>query len=101
VLFLLLLASEAIVLGDLNSYYSLWNPNILRPTPESSRLARWIETNNLSLLNTIEETTFFRLNYTPSVLDLILATTSLTTRVQDWQLVSELGSDHLGILFSI
>jgi hypothetical protein len=83
VLFPLPLASEAIVLGDFNSHHPLWNPNILRPTPESSRLARWIETNNLSLLNTIGETTFFRPNRTPSVLDLTLATPSLATRVQD------------------
>ena len=44
---------------------------------------------------------FFRPNYTPSVLDLTLATPSLASKIQDWQLVSELGSDHLGILFSI
>jgi hypothetical protein len=42
VLFPLPLASESIVLGDFNNHHPLWNPNIRRPTPESSRLASWI-----------------------------------------------------------
>jgi len=38
---------------------------------------------------------------TESVLDLTFATDSIANSIQDWQVLSDLGSDHYGLLFTI
>jgi hypothetical protein len=38
---------------------------------------------------------------TPTVIDLTLNTADLVDKIQDWQTVPDLGSDHYGILFNI
>jgi hypothetical protein len=38
---------------------------------------------------------------TPSVLDLSFATRGIVNKIQDWQVLPDLGSDHFGILFTI
>jgi hypothetical protein len=38
---------------------------------------------------------------TPSVLDLSFATSGIVTKIKDWQVLPDLGSDHFGVLFTI
>ena len=38
---------------------------------------------------------------TPSVIDLSFATKGIVDKIQDWQVIPELGSDHFGVLFTI
>jgi len=65
-------------------------------------LVNWIEDSSLSLLNTPGEGTFYRPNMKrPSVLDLTLATTSPANRIEDWQVLPSIGSDHFPVLFTI
>jgi hypothetical protein len=78
----------------------MWDP-LARPSQGAKELVEWIRTNSLRLLNSINKPTFFRPNTKPSVLDLTLATPSLASRAQEWQLLPDLGSDHLGILLSL
>ena len=37
----------------------------------------------------------------PSVLDLSFATSGIVTKIKDWQVLPDLGSDYFGILFTI
>ena len=37
----------------------------------------------------------------PSVLDLSFATSGIVTKIKDWQVLPDLGSDHFGVLFTI
>ena len=37
----------------------------------------------------------------PTVIDLTLTTSNLVDKIQDWQTLPDLGSDHYGILFNI
>jgi hypothetical protein len=36
-----------------------------------------------------------------SVLDLSFATSGIITKIQDWQVLPDLGSNHFGVLFTI
>jgi hypothetical protein len=94
------LPRDAIVLGDFNTHHPDWDP-FARTSVGASSLIDWFEANNLTLLNTIGENTFFRPNTRSSVLDLTLSTTSLASRIDDWQVLPTIGSDHLGILFTV
>ena len=38
---------------------------------------------------------------TPSVLDLTFATQGIVNKIEDWQTMPDLGSDHFGVLFTI
>ena len=38
---------------------------------------------------------------TPSVLDLTFATQGIVNKVEDWQILLDLGSDYFGVLFTI
>jgi len=38
---------------------------------------------------------------TPSVLDLTFATQGIVNKIEDWQTIPDLGSDHFGVLFTI
>jgi hypothetical protein len=54
------------------------------------------------LINTPREGTFFRPNLArPSVLDLTFTTSTLTSRIDDWQILPDLGSDYFSILFTV
>jgi len=94
------LNSSSIVLGDFNTHHPNWDP-LARTSVGAREFVEWIEANNLNLLNTLGDTTFFRPNTRPSVLDLTLATPALASKIQDWQTLPDLGSDHLGVLFTI
>ncbi|KIM94776.1 hypothetical protein OIDMADRAFT_45689 [Oidiodendron maius Zn] len=75
---------------------------LAQESPGADQLIEWLERHNLELLNSPGTGTFFRPNLArESVLDLSFATPPVANRIQDWQVLSDLGSDHNGILFSI
>jgi hypothetical protein len=95
------LSSKSIIVGDFNLHHPLWEPTA-RPTPNSERLVDWIEEQELALLNTPGESTYFRVDLDHlSVLDLSFVSSPLASRTEDWQVLPDLGSDHKGILFTI
>jgi ribonuclease HI len=91
---------DTLVLGDFNTHHPNWDP-LARTSQGANNLIRWFEANNLTLLNTPGQVTFFRPNTRPSVLDLTLASRSLASKAIDWQVIRNIGSDHLGILFTL
>ena len=73
-----------------------------KPSSEANKLADWFESQDLALLNTPGTSTFFRPNLArESVLDLTLASSSLANRIEDWQILPDLSSDHFGLLFTV
>jgi hypothetical protein len=95
------LYQNSIILGDFNTHHPWWDP-LARKSAWADDLVEWITDNNLLLLNTPGTGTFYRPNMArPTVIDLTLSTSSLLDRVQDWQTIPDLGSDHFGILFNI
>jgi ribonuclease HI len=96
------IAPKSLLLGDFNSHHPMWEPTSLSTTPSSEKLVDWIEDHELALLNTPGVGTYFRSDLDhPSVLDLAFSTSSIASRTEDWQVLPDLGSDHLGILFTI
>ena len=95
------LSTNSLVLGDFNTHHPWWDP--LAPTSSGAQqFVEWIDQQNLSLLNSPGDPTFFRPNLERgSVIDLTLATENLANKIQDWQILPDLGSDHFGILFTI
>ena len=68
----------------------------------ADNLVQWIEEKGLELANELRVATFFRPNLIrESVLDLTLATPSIASYIEDWQVLRDIGSDHFGILFSL
>jgi hypothetical protein len=95
------LEPNSILLGDFNTHHPWWDP-LARKSPNSDKLVEWLEEKGLELANEPGTATFFRPNLIrESVLDLTLATRSLATYIEDWQVLRDIGSDHFGILFSI
>ena len=95
------LQPSTILAGDFNTHHRWWDP-LARPSSGADELVEWLESQELALLNTPGTGTFYRPNLArESVLDLTLATSSLASRIQDWQVLQEVGSDHYGLLFSI
>jgi hypothetical protein len=68
-------------LGDFNLYHPWWNPNS-RSSQASTKLVRWIEEQNLELINEPGTITFFR-GASESVLDLTLAIQALAGCIDD------------------
>ncbi len=95
------LFDSSLLLGDFNTHHPWWDP--LRPqSSHAIHLISYIESHSLRLLNKIGEGTFYRSNMsTPSVLDLSFATSGIVTKIKDWQVLPDLGSDHFGVLFTI
>ena len=92
---------NTILLGDFNTHHPWWDP-LAQKTPGADQFIEWLEQHDLELLNSPGTGTFFRPNLTrESVLDLSFTISSLANRIQDWQVLPDLGSDHYGILFSI
>jgi len=90
-----------VILGDFNTHHPWWDP-LHDKSPSADALVEWITTSNLLLLNEPGTRTFYRSNIeTPTVIDLTLNTADLVDKIQDWQTVPDLGSDHYGILFNI
>lgn len=96
------LPAATILAIDANEHHPWWDPLCPTTSQGAQELADWIEDQNLSLLNTPGAGTFFRphLSREP-VLDLSLATPDIANKVKDWQVTTETGSDHYGLLFSI
>jgi hypothetical protein len=100
-LFSRVLQSNSLLLGDFNTHHPWWDP-LAKPSSGADRLVSWFEDRDLALLNTPGTGTFFRPNLArESVLDLTLATSSLASRIEDWQVLPDLGSDHFGLLFTV
>lgn len=90
-----------IVVGDFNIHHPLWE-NKASITNEGEELVDWIDEHQMELLNTPGVDTFYRPQMTQAtVIDLTLATGTIAERIQDWQVVDDVGSDHLGILFTV
>lgn len=93
---------HSIILGDFNTYHPRWSLVDRSPSTQAKDLVEWIDTQNLTLLNTLGTGTFYRSNMRKeSVLDLSFATNNIAASIQDWQTIPEVGSDHHAILFSI
>lgn len=96
------LQPQSIILGDFNTHHPRWSLEETSPSTIAEDLVKWIDAQNLTLLNTLGAGTFFRAHMRKeSVLDLTLATNDIATSIQDWQTIPEVGSDHHAILFSI
>ncbi|EDN96572.1 hypothetical protein SS1G_01498 [Sclerotinia sclerotiorum 1980 UF-70] len=95
------LTHHTILVGDFNSHHPWWDP-FSNKSSNADLLAEWFEDHNLILFNEPGTSTFYRTNMTnPSVLDLTLATDSVSPYITDWQVLPDLGSDHLSILFEV
>ena len=95
------LQPNSLLLGDFNTHHPWWDP-LAKPSTGADELVEWFENQDLALLNTPGIGTFFRPNLArESVLDLTLASSSLANRIEDWQVLPDLGSDHFGLLFII
>ena len=96
------LQPSSIILGDFNTHHPRWSLQDKNPNQEAEDLVEWVDNQNLSLLNTLGTGTFFRVNMRQeSVLDLTFATNNIAAKIQDWQTIPGVGSDHHAILFSI
>ena len=95
------LYQHSIVLGDFNTHHPWWDP-LHDKSPAADDLVEWITTSNLLLLNEPGIGTFYRPHMEiPTVIDLTLTTSNLVDKIQDWQTLPDIGSDHYGILFNI
>ena len=95
------LQPNSLLLGDFNTHHPWWDP-LAKPSTGADKLVDWFENQDLALLNTPGIGTFFRPNLArESVLDLTLASSSLANRIEDWQVLPDLGSDHFGLLFTV
>jgi hypothetical protein len=95
------LPTKSVILGDFNTHHPWWDP-LRTQSSNAQHLLDLIKAYNLELLNTPGEGTFYRPNMsTPSVIDLSFATKGIVNKIQDWQVIPELGSDHFGVLFTI
>lgn len=91
----------SILLGDFNMHHPWWDPLAIA-SPAATQLVNWLEDNGLALLNSPGTGTFFRPHMArETVLDLTLATSSIANRIEDWQIIPDLGSDHSGVLFTV
>ena len=75
------LDKPALIGGDFNAYYYLWNSSIIHPI-RASNLVKWIKKENLDILNNLDISTFSRPNTrSKSIIDLTLATKYLSNRL--------------------
>ena len=96
------LQPQSIILGDFNTHHPRWSLEERSPSTQAEELVEWIDTQDLTLLNTPGAGTFLRSHMRQeSVLDLTFATSNTAANIQDWQTIPEVGSDHHAILFSI
>ena len=92
---------KTVIVGDFNLHHRLWEPEA-KSSPEADKLAEWIEDNELELVNTPGNGTFYRSNMkNPTTIDLTLATPAIAQNIYDWHTTEEIGSDHFGLLFTI
>lgn len=91
----------ALVLGDFNTHHPWWDPTYSQsPTKQAEELVTWLEDQELELVNSIGQGTFWRPNMSsPSVLDLTFASKACVDKIHSWKTIPEIGSDHSGLLF--
>ena len=77
----------------------MWEPSTSSPNLRARQLKEWLDDKGLNLSNNIGEETFFRPQLERgSVLDL---TFTKGVETISWQTTPNIGSDHLGITFTI
>lgn len=87
---------NTIVIGDFNIHPPLWESHA-STTVEEETLVTWMEDHQLELINEPCQGTFFRSHMTQStVLDLTLASGSMAEKIQDWQVIPDLGFRPFG-----
>ncbi|KYG39870.1 hypothetical protein M433DRAFT_46917, partial [Acidomyces richmondensis BFW] len=90
---------STILLGDFNIHHPVWEPSTGSPSPRAQLFKEWLDSKDLYLSNRIGEETFFRPHLERgSVLDL---TFTRGIETINWQTTPNIGSDHLGITFTI
>lgn len=95
------ISGKTIIAGDFNLHHSQWEVQATS-SPEADKLVEWMEINHLELLNTPGSGTFFRPKMIrPSVIDLTIASPTIADRIEHWQVIPDVGSDHRAILFTI
>ena len=68
----------------------MWEPEA-KSSPEADKLAEWIEDNELELVNTPGNGTFYRSNMkNPTTIDLTLATPAIAQNIYDWHTTEEM-----------
>jgi len=98
-LYKLPISNSTVLLGDFNIHHPIWEPSISSPSPRARLLKEWLDDKELNLSNNIGEETFFRPHLDRgSVLDL---TFTRGVETINWQTTPNIGSDHLGITFTI
>ncbi|KAH7557896.1 hypothetical protein BM1_05168 [Bipolaris maydis] len=87
------LQPQSIILGDFNTHHPRWSLEERSPSTQAEELVEWIDTQDLTLLNTPGAGTFLRSHMRQeSVLDLTFATSNTAANIQDWQTIPELPS---------
>ena len=95
------ISSRTILLGDFNLHHPLWEPES-NATGPSEKLVEWIQAKGMELINNPGDGTFYRPHMErATVIDLTIASSRIASRVKDWQVMGDVGSDHFGILFTI
>ncbi|PMD55380.1 uncharacterized protein K444DRAFT_538873, partial [Hyaloscypha bicolor E] len=89
---LIILYNSSLLLGDFNIYYPYYIVYLIN----------YIENYSLRLLNKPGEGIFYRPNISiSSVLDLSFTTSRIVTKIKNWQVLLDLGSNYFGVLFTI
>ncbi|TVY32052.1 hypothetical protein LSUB1_G008687, partial [Lachnellula subtilissima] len=93
---------DSVFCRDFNAHNPWWDPLYKARDIEGITLADWIDHYDLALLNTPGIGTFHRSHMArPTNIDLTLAYRSIANHIQDWAIIEDIGSDHLGIVFTI
>lgn len=92
---------NTIIMGDFNIHHPLWE-SLASISSEGEELMDWMDEHQMELLNIPGEGTFYRPHMShATVIDLTFASGAMSERIQDWQVIDDIGSDHLGILFTV
>lgn len=95
------LLRPGIIVGDFNMHHPSWDPGS-STSSGADRLIEWADANELCLLNSPGEGTFFRPHMTrETVIDLSYSSSHMANRIDDWQILPSVGSDHKPIYFTI
>ncbi|KAH7559026.1 hypothetical protein BM1_03963 [Bipolaris maydis] len=85
-----ILQPQSIILGDFNTHHPRWSLEERSPSTQAEELVEWIDTQDLTLLNTPGAGTFLRSHMRQeSVLDLTFATSNTAASILDWQTIPE------------
>jgi ribonuclease HI len=97
-----LINKSTILAGDFNIHHPWWDPLSPKRGVNIDEFIDLIYNKDLILLNEPGKGTFYRNHMIrPTVIDLTFISEGLNNKVIDWQIVPDLGSDHMGLLFTI